>query len=207
MWNNYFDKTYLINLPDRVDRLKESKQELSKHNIPFEIYPAIKHQYGQLGIHVTLYELLHKAFYDGLQNVFIFEDDVKFVNDPNEWLDKSAFPFKSLQYDIFYFGCNTHQPLEESSWNNVLKVKNAYALHSVCFSRNGMSKMLYFLKQGYKNPVDVMIADKIQTQGFSFCTYPLLATQRESFSDIENRDVNYSFIEQRFEQNTKHLKL
>jgi GR25 family glycosyltransferase involved in LPS biosynthesis len=226
-WNNLFDKIYVINLPERTDRLAQVTDEMNKYGIPFEVFPAIKHPEGELGIYLTLYALIEKCFYGEIGDVLIFEDDVKFLSDPNKYFEDEE-DLESIiganSYSIFYLGCNTHEPLEKTKRQDVCKVKNAFGCHAMAISRRGMydllqifnEKVSFGLKETvweykliktieYQNPIDYIIANEIQPLGDCYCTYPMLATQRNSYSDILGKEVDNSYIEERFIENTKHL--
>ncbi len=225
-WKKHFDAIYLINLDKRTDRLAYATEELGKYGIPFERYRAIEHYKGELGIYLTLYSLIEKAYFEGKEQIIVFEDDVKFISDPNEWFDKMIdyFPNNTVSYyDFLYLGCNTHEPLEKSLYPSLRVVKNAYATHAVIYSRRGMFKLLkafnknadYYIRRSlagpdimtkviwYTRPSDVIMAEQIQVDGQCFCTYPMLANQRDDFSDIEHKTVSRKFLEERFIENTK----
>ena len=51
--------------------------------------------------------------------------------------------------------------------------------------------------------LDVYLAKNIQTKGVCLMVNPMMTTQMNSFSDIEKRIVDYSFIEERYKNNIK----
>jgi len=229
-WNDYFDKIYVINLPERTDRLKQATEELGKYGIPFEVWPGIKCENGQLGIYATIYNLIEKSYYEGLSNILIFEDDVKLLINPEEYFSRipAWVTKRHASFDILYLGLNTDEkPLGKCIGIDkaFIEVKYAYGCHAMCISREGMFQILkvinensnIFINPGssrytkfYKEldrywPIDKLIAQKIQSRGKCICTYPMLATQRNSYSDIEKKEVDQSYLETRFIESTKHL--
>lgn len=236
-WNSYFDRIYVVNLPERTDRLQQAICEMNKYNIPFEVFEGFEcdNRDGVNGIFLSIYKIIEKCYFNGIENVLIFEDDVLFVNNPQEYfkkIDWSLFKYGEL-YDIFYLGLNTDdRPLtnvnvisdfpKESNY----RVVHAYGCHAMCISRKGMFKILkeitlqsfYFvddfiehpsqLRKCYsvQEPIDVFIAKKIQPDMKCFCSSTLLATQRNSYSDIEKKEVDQSYIVERFKKDTAHLR-
>ena len=97
-FHEYFDKTYLINLDSRKDRLEESISECNKYNIIFERFKACDGQkeildiisaeaIGQLprhwnkgsaGLCVSTVKILKQCQKDNINTVLIMEDDIHF---------------------------------------------------------------------------------------------------------------------------------
>jgi hypothetical protein len=51
--------------------------------------------------------------------------------------------------------------------------------------------------------LDVYLAKQVQEKCICLMVNPMMTTQMNSFSDIENRVVDYSFIEERYKNNIK----
>jgi hypothetical protein len=73
----------------------------------------------------------------------------------------------------------------------------------MAYSESGMRKILELKWDG--TPIDKMIAEKIQPQGKCFCTFPFLITQRNGYSDIEQKQVESYYIRQRFYTNAEKI--
>jgi len=208
---DFFDEIYCINLDHRTDRWEHVQKEFEKLGIKDRIkrFSAIKHKDGRIGLIKSNLEILKKSKKLNSKNVLIFEDDVKIIwhNKPLDILKKSINQLKQFKrWDMFYFGANTHQKLEKTRFNNLVILKNAFATQSVCYNNNIYDDYINYAEKINKitkmdDILDVWISKNIQRNGFVYMTNPILTTQIESFSDIENRNVNYSFIEERFKKN------
>jgi len=208
MWTNFFSRIVLINLRSRPDRLIESSLELKRHKIPFEVVNGIKNENGQQGISDTLRGLFRNSLDAGHRNLLVFEDDVQMVVEPEEFERVMDLALIELpyNYDMLYLGANLPNPRRVSEYSaHLLRTIRALALHAVAYSRRGMEEILSLEP---RLPIDLQIAEEINTAGGSFVTYPLLCTQKESFSDIEKRPTNYAcFIEDRYKEVEKYLGL
>lgn len=208
-WTNYFDKIYLVNLPDQTERLASASQELNKYNIPFTVWPAYKSLNGANGLLNTMASLF--AANRKAKRILVFEDDVKFVEDPNIYMPKCVEQLKSLKYwDLFYLGINMDNENNLfSHWEdeNLLPVKFGYATHALAYSNYAINELYkqYIGFQYYHCPVDKIIAETLLKKGDSYCSYPLLATQADGWSSIENKNSTYEYIQQRFDHSIKHL--
>jgi hypothetical protein len=95
---------------------------------------------------------------------------------------------------------------------NLLILKNAFAVHAMCYSYHTYD---FFIRKydgmeniaEYSDILDVFIAGYFQRKNLCLVVNPIIATQSASFSDIEKQNVSYDFIEERFKNNTKNLKL
>ena len=205
---DYFDEIYCINLDHRIDRWENAKKEFGKAGILDRVkrFSAIKENDGRLGIIKSNLAIIKIAKEKKLNNVLIFEDDVKFiVDEPQEVLKVSIEQTKGINWYLFYLGANTHNRLIKFKPNLIL-LRNAFAVHSMAYS-----SLMYDIfidrydgikdVKNYDDILDVFLAKKIQEKYVCLMTNPMMTTQMNSFSDIEKRVVNYSFIEDRYKKN------
>lgn len=113
---NHFDRSYIINLEERVDRRKEVVREFARIglNIPNEkvkFYPARRPSdkggfvdIGTRGCFTSHRSILDLAERDGLKNVLIFEDDVCFRKLSNFFLQELVAHLCQATWDVIYFG-------------------------------------------------------------------------------------------------------
>ena len=205
---DFFEEIWCINLDHRTDRWEKVQQEFEKLGIKDKVqrFSAIKHQDGRIGCIKSHMEILKIARKKNLKNVLVFEDDVTFINNPLETLDKCI---KQVNYDwkLFYLGANTHNKLTKIS-NNIVLIKDSFATHAICYNHKIFDYVISKLEsinqiRTQSDILDVWIATNIQSKYIALGTNPIIATQIEDFSDIEQKVVNYSFIEERFKNNIK----
>ena len=106
--NKVFDRVVCINLVERSDRKKLITDQLNKFNIDFEFYNPVKFgfaniivedimnsthpkkrgyfnifQPNEIGCAISHYSVIKKAYLEGVERLFIFEDDIMLDNDFN----------------------------------------------------------------------------------------------------------------------------
>ena len=207
---DYFDEIFCINLDERTDRWEHAQGEFTKAGILDRVnrFSAIKHSNGSLGCTLSIVEILKHAKKNNLKNVLIFEDDVKFiVEDPQKVLQETVSQMTNIKWHLFYLGANTHQKLIKFKPNLIL-LKNAFALHSMAYSNLMFDRIITKydgMKQinNFNDILDVYLAQQIQEKYICLMPYPMMTTQMNSYSDIEKRIVDYSFIEERYKNNIK----
>lgn len=211
-WTKFFDKIYLINLPERKDRLEKSYKELLHYQIPFEIIKAIKYNNGAHGLFQTMLGIFNSAIENNYNNILIFEDDVQLADNVNEIMKRVVKELPS-DYDLVYLGANVNAPLYVvPGCDHILQCNFAIATHAVGYSRKGIERFLEkkTLMQGIGQkfiPVDMELVTQVQIRNKTYVVNPMLAFQRPGFSDVEKRDVDYkNFIQERFQQRLNELK-
>jgi hypothetical protein len=195
----YFDKIYVINLDRRLDRYDSFKKEMSKYGIEnVERFSAIDGSTlvnntsllsGEIGVLQSHLEIIKKCKEDNLKNVLILEDDVYFLNEilkldnymslvPNDW-------------DFIYFGGNhVYGTPPEIINEKIIRLNYTVALQCVAIN-NSMFDVIEAVLPKMKKQVDGYYADLHKTfNAYGF--YPSMAKQIAGFSDIQNRNVDYS---------------
>jgi GR25 family glycosyltransferase involved in LPS biosynthesis len=198
--NNYFDKIYCINLDRRTDRWDKCKEQFDKLGIEVERFSAIdgntlihnnqRLKSGEIGLIRGNLELIKKAKENNYKNIFIFEDDVEFIDEFNEKFEKYIKQVPE-DWSFLYLGGN-HVGGTHPVNRNLHKVFHSYTTHA--FAINGkMYDTIINLIEKETEPIDVTYA-LLQKNNPSYVFKPHLAWQAEGFSDIAKENVNYNFL-------------
>lgn len=201
----YFDKIYCINLDHRKDRWDDSVKELQKWGLLDEVerFNAINGKdiitdnnfinKGEMGILLTHKTIIEECVEKKYKNILIIEDDIEFTSEIDKIDDyMSSIPEK---WDMIYFGGNhnTHMGNKLNFVNDkILKLNMTYGIHCVAIN-NTIFDLIINLLDKQKKPVDVYYSD-IQKAYDCYGMHPSVALQRESFSDIQNENVNYKWL-------------
>lgn len=178
---------YIINLPGRIDRLKDCKALMDAHKLSYRIFPAVRHDDGRKGLKLTMIKLFDTIKDD---KVLVLEDDVDFIADINTLLP-AAMKELPRDFDLLFLGANVYRPMDAYS-DHLMRLSGAVANHAVIYTRRVMDLMKKVYAQPGENPTDVLLDHHVVHKGKSFVTYPQIATQRPSYSDIEKKNVDYS---------------
>lgn len=202
-----FDKAFLINLDSRIDRLENCQAMFAENDITelIERFSAIRPENGdgRLGCILSHLSIVKKAKENGWKSVLIIEDDCLFLN--QEAIDKSIEQLFNRDWSIYYLGYNSHKPLSKED-SHLLKITNCFSTHAIAYHESFYDSFINSFEKGEIKTLDVWLMYKVQPLFKCYGCYPIAATQREGYSDIERSNVNYDFIVSRFHNNTKHLK-
>ncbi len=161
---------------------------------------------GQVGCLLSHLGIIRLAMSQGMKNVMIVEDDVQF--DVDKFVAQCEFlSFVPPSWDMIYFGGN-HQteptpiinfdafPPEWDMCESTTVSKTTCTFTTHCLAINLQSPMItnmIFMIQQVALPVDVCYAAFHATNNV-FTSTKKITWQRETFSDIEQRVVNYDSV-------------
>ncbi len=211
---DFFDEIYCINLDHRTDRWEQIQKEFEKVRILNRVkrFSAIKKDDGRVGCIKSALAIIKIAKAKGLNNVLIFEDDVKFiVKNPEKHLKKAISQIGNLDWYLFYLGANTHEKLTKIKPNLIL-LKNGRATHTLAYNKKIFGTIIQRYEgietiNKFQDILDVYLADQIQSKHMCLMVNPMLTTQISDYSDIEKHIMNQSYIEERFEKNIQEEKI
>jgi glycosyl transferase family 25 len=201
MLNNYFEKIYCINLEKRKDRWNEVSKEFQKINCNVEKFVAIDGEKleasayiyrGELGCYMSHMVILKDMINNNYSKILVFEDDVVFNDDFNAKFD---YYYNQLpnDWDIVYMSGNHTTSLEKIT-DNIYKTNGTLAMHSYFISLEGAKKLYNLLvAKNMTDPIDV-IGIEYQKNNNCYTFRPHLTYQKEGFSDIQKKVVNYDHL-------------
>ena len=209
--NNNFDNIdiiYYINLDHRKDRNNEFQIELNKINFPINRVKRISGVYcniGIIGCGMSHLNILKDIINNNYKNSLIFEDDFEFIDHIN-FKNKINYIFdQDIDYDIISLASNI-QKLADCKYKNLkrliegqtasgylinIKFVNTYLNNII----NSTNNLINYANKGILacHIFAIDIHHKIlQLDSNWYVFYPVLGKQRESFSDIEKKIMNYN---------------
>jgi GR25 family glycosyltransferase involved in LPS biosynthesis len=201
---SYFCKIYVINLDSRPDRMRECQNEFNKLGIETERFPGIVFTGTQddywnrcMGCHLSHLSIIKKAKELNLKNILIFEDDVKFINNPVEILSNALIQLP-CEWDMFYLGGNICRKMTKIS-ENIAKLSHAQSTHAYAINGNFYDIILNKMNEFNTRHMDVVYADDLVPNFNCYISIPMIAVQKNGYSNIEGKNVNYeSWMETRF---------
>lgn len=198
--NDFVDEVFVVNLFSRPDRLQSVTKELEKFDIKFHTWAATKSEDGRRGLRMTMVELFLYCIDQNLKRVCVFEDDIKIISENFTELLSDCFEQLPEDFHLFYMGGRLLKPPTKKS-KNILQTSIMYATHAVIYSRFAIEYLLKKMED--QRAYDTIIVGTIQMKNKCYCSYPLLVSQKQGYSDIEKMKVNYEkYIEETFAKKT-----
>ena len=195
--------TYVINLESRKDRLQHVINEFNKLNVIPKRFNAIKTETGAIGCTLSHIKCLEIAIEEGLENIFICEDDITFLNSELFLNNLNKFNKKIKDWDVLIIGGNVVKPYREID-NCCLRIVNCQTTTGYIVNKQYYKVLLQNFREGVKqliqNPnlikkyaIDIYWKF-LQIKDKWYMIYPLTVTQYENYSDIEEGITNYNHL-------------
>ena len=180
--------TYVINLKNREDKRKYIDTELKKVKIKYNLFLAEKHNDPKKGCLESHLTIINKAIQKNIKYLLIIEDDCKFIND----LDKmNSFPD---DWDMIYFGGTVHRILDRK-YKGYARVQ-CWTTHAYIINLRKENLVKKILEaSNYEGEIDRFYLEKVHPNFNAYMCDPMIAIQKEGFSDIENKEVSYDFMQ------------
>lgn len=177
----FFEHTYCINHPDRVDRWEESLLEFDKLKLRVERFD------GVFPFNHSQVKCLTLA--SAYKSSLILEDDVEFVKYDHL---KDALMSLPNGWDLVSLGATLVSNHKNRVNEYLYRYEDGWATHAVGYTK----KMLKWIIANF-NPDGGVIYDEwlrlnVLKQFNCYIIQPMVAYQRPSFSDYRNRYVDYT---------------
>jgi glycosyl transferase family 25 len=160
---NFFDKSYIINLPERSDRCEQMKQELRMLGLsePSErvvFFPAIKPtdrgefpSIGARGCFLSHLDVLKEAKRQNLNHLLIMEDDLSFTGFLMKQQEIVVNELQRLNWDFAYLGHGLSLPFNSKG------IFQAYSeplrlTHFLAINKKTIAQLVDFLEEILRRP-------------------------------------------------------
>jgi GR25 family glycosyltransferase involved in LPS biosynthesis len=202
---NYKDiqNVLFINLESRKDREIEVINEFKKLDIPIHRMNATKLKNKRVACSMSHLKCLQTAKNNNWDHVLIVEDDIQFLN-PTIFIENlNHFLSSEIKWDVLLFAGNNVPPYTKYG-DYCVKVSKCQTTTGYLVLSHYYDTLIKNIKEGIalliKKPNDHFFyaIDKywlsLQEKDNWFLITPLTVIQREGFSDIENKNTNYSSL-------------
>lgn len=154
---DYFDRIAIVHLPDRVDRFRALRGELSrigidingsKIQIPDPPMPETANGYRSRGVYgsfLSHLEIVEAAYRDGLETVWVLEDDAIFSRKFDRLQSSVVRNLKENEWDLFFAGHTVLQRLPDSPTGLVRYSGPFIWAHSYAVHRRIMPRLVEYL--------------------------------------------------------------
>lgn len=158
---DYFQRIYIINLPERTDRRAEMAAQLaliglSLDNPKVHLFPAIKpidagefESIGARGCFYSHLAVLKDAKSRDLNRILIFEDDLNFSKDFLQRSDELLANLAQTNWDVFYGGCVIQEQTSPADNQTIIEIPattSVMTAHFIGFQNEIISQLVDFLE-------------------------------------------------------------
>lgn len=198
---------FYINLEHRTDRKKHVEEQLNNIGITnASRFNAIKMENGAIGCSMSHLKLLQDAHKNNLDHILIVEDDITFLNPElfKNQLNK-FFELHNNKWDVVLLAGNNIPPYVQVD-DTCVKVSSCQTTTGYLVNGHYIKVLLQNVKMGLTHllnkpdQANKFAIDKfwfiLQRESNWFLIIPLTVVQRDDYSDIEKKQVNYTNVMQ-----------
>jgi GR25 family glycosyltransferase involved in LPS biosynthesis len=199
-----FKHTLFINLDSRDDRLDHALKEFEKMDMEVERVSAIKNKHGAIGCTMSHIKCLQLAKERDYEYVFVCEDDITFL-DPNKLKESATLFLQNMKskWDVLIIGGNNVPPYQKLS-DYCARIFNCQTTTGYVVQKHFYDTLIENFKESatnlMRNPENKreyaldIYWKRLQQQHVWLMLTPPTVSQYESYSDIENKNVNYDHL-------------
>ena len=194
---------YYINLEKRTDRKAHVENELNKIGIKAERFNAIQLPNGALGCSMSHLKCIENAKQNNWDHVLVVEDDITFLDSAVFTKQINKFLKYNKTWDVILMAGNNHKPYIQIS-DYCVKVFRCQTTTGYIVKSSYYDKLIQNYKEGINNLMrepskgNQHAIDKhwfrLQEKDSWYLITPLTVIQRDDYSDIEKKQINYSPI-------------
>jgi GR25 family glycosyltransferase involved in LPS biosynthesis len=193
-----------INLDERTDRKTHIEKQLRSVGFNnFKRFKAIKTANGAIGCTMSHLKCLENARANKLSHLLIFEDDTLFLDPPHFKKQFNKFLSKHNDWDVVLLAGNNMLPYTKID-DTCIKVTHcqtttAYLVNAHYFDtlisniKTGLHKLMYDVNNRFLYAIDKYWLT-LQKRDNWYLIVPLKVIQKEGYSDIEKKNVNYNSL-------------
>jgi GR25 family glycosyltransferase involved in LPS biosynthesis len=195
------EHAFYINLESRTDRKQHVEEQLACIGIKATRFNAIKLSNGAIGCSMSHLKCLEIAKQNNWERVFIVEDDILFLNPELLKNQLNKFLKKHTKFDVVLIAGNNVPPYQKID-DSCVKVYRCQTTTGYIVMRHYYDTLISNIREGIqklmKNPEQRVLYAidkhwfKLQQKDNWYLIRPLTVTQREDYSDIEERNTNYT---------------
>ena len=195
---------FYINLEHRNDRKEHVEREMNTMGIQVERFDAIKMDNGAIGCSMSHLKILQNAVNQNYNHVLIVEDDIQFLEPETFKTNFNRFlQNHGNDWDVILFAGNNMPPYEAID-ETCIKVSTCQTTTGYLVNGHYIKKLLENIKMGLTYLIrkpdqhSMYAIDKywfaLQKTDKWYLIIPPTVVQREDYSDIEKKIINYKEI-------------
>jgi len=183
----------IINLTCRPDKKKYIEQQLKSRNINYTFFMAEKNvsnpRRGCLESHLAVIKNAISNGNNSNNYLMILEDDCKFIGGFSQMESPPA------NWDMIYLGGTVHRVLDRL--NKGYARVQCWTTHAyiINLTNSDLCNKIINDLETYEGEIDRYYLEKIHPNYNVYMCDPMIAIQKEGYSDIEGREVSYDFMQ------------
>ena len=178
--------SYVINRKDRPERWDAVSAEFQRVGLKPTRFDAVITTPGWCGCRDSHIQAMRLGMETGDGCFGVFEDDVKFLTDPREFLVEAIWQLPT-GWDALFLGASPQEPFQRVS-RSLFRMGKAFCTHAIIWNTRPGGAVDYILEhEGEIKKIDQYFSEQIYPNFRCYLASPLVATQIQYQSDTCGR--------------------
>jgi len=194
MFQNFYDIVIVLSQPERKDRRKLFERNADQIGLMYVWFDSIKMDSPRASFNHSHYKILEDCLTDGYERVLILEDDCRFQKIDKFWDIHNELESQSWKW--MYYGANLrpypehYQP--EACTAHLRTIRSAFTTHAIGYTQTAINAIVSHYKPESGIMFDAWLDKHLLPSMPAHISYPFLCVQQPAFSDLWNRNVDYT---------------
>jgi GR25 family glycosyltransferase involved in LPS biosynthesis len=194
MFQTFYDKVIVLSQPERIDRRKQFMRNADAIELEFEFYDSVKKDTPRDSFNWSHYQILMHCAEAEYDRVLILEDDCAFES--VHWFEKIHIELIKQNWAWMYYGCNARPYPDHRTpgfcSTHLRTISSAYTTHAIGYTHSLITAILSYYRPNTAEMYDAFLDRLILPSIPAHVSIPFLCVQKPAFSDLWNRNVDYS---------------
>lgn len=182
--------TFCIHVKDRDDRLHIMNRQLKLYSIKAQYHTVNRSANPARGCMKAHLDIINRANNKGYSHILILEDDAKFIKSFNR------LPMPPDDWDMLYLGGTVHENMSGDNKGQWIRV-STWTTHAYIINLSNkalVNDILQAMEKIDKYQIDEYYIKHIHYKYKAYMINPMRVIQYDGYSDVEGRNVEYSFM-------------
>lgn len=192
---NYFDKIFVVSLDNEVGNKRKEVliPHLEEQGIEATIWTATEHENGIVGLLCSMVGLFKHCLQMKYKTVLVLEDDTHFKVSFWDFI-REVWPQMPKDYHCLFLACTLLSRPERIA-PNILRIGSSYCTNAIVYTAEAMRMIIPMIGKHPTQAYDVTLMKELQPLGKCLATFPQMCFQREGYSSIEKREMNWEMYQ------------
>lgn len=194
MFQNFYDRVIVLSQSHRSDRRKQFIRHAEEIGLVYDFFFSLEMPTPRESFNYSHYAILEQCAKAGYEKVLVLEDDCEFVG-MSKFHDIHSELSKEDWYWVYY-GANARPYPDHKQpaycTRHLRLISSAFTTHAIGYTHKLITAVLWGYKPSGGEMFDSFLDRVILASTPAHISIPFLCVQKPAFSDLWNRNVDYS---------------
>ena len=194
MFQNFYDIVIVLSQKHRKDRRTAFERNADEIGLMYVWFDSIEKDTPRESFNYSHRKIIEDCFTDGYEKVLVLEDDCCFRRMDKFWDVHNEL--NAMQWDWVYYGANVRpypEHLQPKPCTSHLRtIRSAFTTHAIGYTQKAINAIHSYYKPESGHMYDSWLDQFLLPSMPAQISCPFLCVQKPAYSDLWNRNVDYT---------------